>query len=60
MNRYKFKESEGKRNNKEICCPVDDFTCPYYIEGICYIENPIEDCGDFGSCYSSWEEWEET
>jgi hypothetical protein len=31
-------------------CPTFDFTCPYYDEnnGNCTLENPEEECDDFG------------
>lgn len=36
------------RKNK-IYCPVDAWDCPYYKEGECGIEDPINECGDFVS-----------
>lgn len=45
--------------NEPIYCTVNDWTCPYYKKGICFIENPVEDCEDFQSFFPTWEEWEE-
>ena len=30
-----------------VVCPADDFSCPYYKEGECTIENPREECDEF-------------
>ena len=58
---------EGKRNaeqgtyNDEITyCPVNGWDCPYYKKGVCHIDDPIEDCDDFGAFFESWEEWEDS
>lgn len=51
-----IKESNGKYNGIKIYCPCEDCECPYFEDGICYIEDPVEECGDFG--YDSWEDWE--
>ena len=37
-------------------CPVGDFTCPYYEDGICTTENPAYDCDDYAMMYDDEEE----
>ena len=32
----------------KIYCPVNGWDCPYYKNGECGIENPLEECDDFG------------
>ena len=32
----------------KIYCPVNGWDCPYYKDGECGIENPLEECEDFG------------
>jgi hypothetical protein len=29
-------------------CPAGDFTCPYYQSGACALENPAEECDEYG------------
>lgn len=43
------------RMNK-IYCPVNGWDCPYYKKGECAIEDPFNECDDFG-CF--WEEDDE-
>jgi len=53
--------TDGTRNNEPVYCPVncwDENDCPYAKEGKCRLENAPEQCDDFGSFFSSWEEWE--
>lgn len=52
------KESNGLHNGKPIYCPVNGWDCPYYEDGICYVEDPIDDCADFGDFWESWEEYD--
>ena len=40
-------------------CPVNGWDCPYYRKGVCFIENPLEDCLDWQNMWDSWEEWED-
>ena len=40
------------RMNK-IYCPLNGWDCPYYKEGECGIEDPMNDCDDF------WVFWNE-
>lgn len=28
-------------------CPADDFTCPYYVNGCCDLENAEQECDEF-------------
>ena len=51
---------KGTYNDAPTYCPVYDHTCPYYDPslGICHIDDPIEDCDDFGTFFESWEDWE--
>ncbi len=54
-----IKESNGMHKGEPIYCPVNGFDCPYCsVNGICYINDPMEDCDDFASVFDSWEEWE--
>lgn len=39
-----------------IYCPVNGWNCPYYKEGKCILESPMNDCDDFGYF---WEEDDE-
>lgn len=55
----RIKESNGMHNGEKIHCPVNGWDCPYYDNGICFIQDPIEDCYDFALAFGSWEEWEE-
>lgn len=32
----------------KIYCPVNGWSCPYYKNGECALENPIQGCVDFG------------
>lgn len=53
------KESNGLHKGEPIYCPVNGFDCPYCgVDGICYINDPMEECDDFASVFDSWEEWE--
>lgn len=54
----KIKETNGTHNGEAIFCTCNDWECPYYQDGICYISDPIEECDDFSSWFESWEEWE--
>lgn len=31
----------------KIYCPVNGWSCPYYKNGECVLENPIQGCVDF-------------
>lgn len=32
---------------ENFVCPMEDIDCPYYADGNCHLENPMEDCDDF-------------
>lgn len=34
---------------KKIYCPANGWDCPYYKNGECLIEDPMNDCDDFGA-----------
>ena len=42
-----MKGDNAMRKGK-IYCPVNGWDCPYYKDGECGLENPLEDCDDFG------------
>lgn len=60
-----IKESDGKHFDSNtgkrewVFCPCNGTDCPYYAHGICYINDPMEDCDDWGMFWESWEEWED-
>ena len=49
---------QGTYNGETTYCTVNGWDCPYYKNGVCHIDDPIEDCDDFGAYFESWEEWE--
>lgn len=53
-----IKETDGTHKGETVFCPVNALDCPYCENGICHINDPIEECDDFGGCFESWEEWE--
>lgn len=55
----RIKESNGTHKGETIFCPVNGWDCPYFENGVCYVNDPMEDCDDFAICFESWEEWEE-
>lgn len=43
---------------KKVYCPVNGWDCPYWQkDGTCTIENPIEDCDDFGVFWDKDDEY---
>lgn len=43
---------------RKVYCPVNGWDCPYYKDGgLCTIENPLEDCEDFGFFWGEDEEY---
>jgi len=53
---------KGTYNGEPTYCTVNCWgpnDCPYAREGICHIEDPIEDCDDFGAFFESWQDWED-
>ena len=59
-----IKESDGKHfdhntgKHENVYCPVNGLDCPYYEKGICYINDPMDECDDWATFWDSWEEWE--
>ena len=49
---------QGTYNGGTTYCTVNGWDCPYYKNGVCHIDDPIEDCDDFGTFFESWEDWE--
>ena len=51
---YVYKQKEmtqskgGYMRKGKIYCPLNGWDCPYYKKGECGIENPLEECDDFG------------
>jgi len=53
---------KGTYKGEPTYCPVNcwnEADCPYAINGICHIEDPVNDCDDFGAFFPSWKDWEE-
>lgn len=52
-------ETDGTREGHKVFCPVFAYgDCPYCCEnGLCHINDPVEECTDFGDFYASWEEY---
>ena len=50
---------KGTYNGDYTCCPVNAYgDCPYCDQmGICHIDDPQEDCDDWGAVWESWEDW---
>lgn len=61
MENWKEYQTDGLHNGQPIYCPVNAYgDCPYCDEkGVCRINDPIEECSDFGAFFESWEDWEE-
>jgi len=59
-----IRESDGKHFDRNtgkrewVYCPCNGTDCPYYGGGVCYINDPMEECDDWGLFWESWEEWE--
>ena len=49
----------GTYNGYPTYCTVNGVDCPYFKDGICHIDDPIEDCDDFRMFFENWEEWED-
>lgn len=51
---------KGTYNGETTYCPVNAIgDCPY-CDGncVCHIDDPMEDCDDFGGFYEGgWDEW---
>ncbi len=50
---------KGTYNGNYTYCPVNGYgDCPYCDQmGICHIDDPQEDCDDWGTFWESWEDW---
>lgn len=50
---------KGTYNGDYTYCPVNGYgDCPYCDQmGICHIDDPQEDCDDWGTFWDSWEDW---
>ena len=50
----------GTYKGEKTFCTVNAWDCPYCDKHlVCHIDDPIEDCDDFGTFFETWEEWEE-
>ena len=47
----------SKPKDAKVYCPVNGWDCPYYKEGECKIENPIEECDDFAFFWDADDEY---
>lgn len=43
--------------SEHIHCPVNGCDCPYYDNGICQLDDPMEDCDDFASVTDEFDEY---
>lgn len=50
---------KGTYNGEITYCTVNAYgDCPYCDKnGVCHIDDPIEDCDDFAMFFESWEDW---
>ena len=50
---------KGTYNGDCTYCPVNAYgDCPYCDQcGICHIDDPLEDCDDWGTFWESWDDW---
>ena len=51
---------EGTIDGEKTYCPVNGWDCPYYKTGVCHIDNPQDDCDDWGAFWDSLEDWLES
>lgn len=42
---------------EHIHCPVNGYDCPYWQDGICLCEKPIDNCDDFASVWGDSEDY---
>ena len=42
---------------KHIHCPVNGYDCPYWKNGLCELDNPMEECDDFASVWSEGDDY---
>lgn len=52
-------ETDGTHNGYTVYCPSGAYgDCPYCDqENICHINDPMEECSDFGEFYEDWDEY---
>ena len=58
--KYTKQKGDGvmsKPEGAKVFCPVNGWDCPYFKEGECKIENPIEECDDFAFFWDADEEY---
>ena len=50
---------KGTYNGDYTYCPVNAYCdCPYCDQkSICHVDDPLEDCDDWGTFWESWEDW---
>lgn len=53
--------AKGTYNGDTTFCPVNAYgDCPYCDQcNVCHIDDPLEDCDDWGMFWSSWDEWQQ-
>lgn len=51
---------KGTYNGDTTYCPVNAYgDCPYCDQcNVCHIDDPMEDCDDWGMFFDSWEDWQ--
>lgn len=42
---------------QHIHCPVNGYDCPYWDNGICGLDNPMEECDDFASVWDEGDDY---
>ena len=50
---------KGTYNGDTTYCPVNAYgDCPYCDQcNVCHVDDPMEDCDDWGCFFESWDEW---
>ena len=51
---------KGTYNGSYTYCPVNAYgDCPYCDQSnVCHVDDPMEDCDDWGMFWDSWEDWQ--
>lgn len=52
-------KEKGTWKGEITYCTVNGTDCPYYKNGVCHIDNPVEDRDDFAAFFPTWKDWEE-
>ena len=49
----------GTYNGDTTYCPVNAYgACPYCDQcNVCHVDDPMEDCDDWGMFFDDWEDW---